>query len=359
MYGPPRNPLDYARLIEQSFNMDRDYAAAWPRRVGVRNIRVLRERGRAVAGLGLLHMGQWFGGRRVGCDGLAAVGTLPEDRGTGAGSRLMAHALREMRAPISTLFPSTRPFYAKVGYGHAGVWYRYSIDPARIGVSDRSLPMRRATKRDHARIRAIHEARARIGTGLLDRNAVLWKRMFAKKYVYVVGRDEGYLIYDHTDPPGSHRYDLFAHDVAALTPAAARRILTFFADHATLFRSAQWPGGPVDPLHAHTAAGGWTIERTMPWMIRLVDVRRALEARGYDSAVAAEVHLDVQDDLLPRNRGRWIVEVRGGRARVRRGGRGAVRMDVGELAGLYSGFASRPGFPAIFAGPAPSLIQHF
>jgi predicted acetyltransferase len=75
------------------------------------------------------------------------------------------------------------------------------------------------------------------------------------------------------------------------------------------------------------------------------------------------------------NARRIVLEVAKGRASVRRGGRGDVRLDVASLAPLYTGYLSAEalasvgrvsGAPdrlalasAVFAGPAPWMADGF
>lgn len=75
-------------------------------------------------------------------------------------------------------------------------------------------------------------------------------------------------------------------------------------------------------------------------MLRLLDVRRALESRGYPEAVSARLELEVQDDCIPENSGRFVLDVSGGKAEVRTGGSGRLRLHVRGLAALYTGFLS-------------------
>ena len=73
-------------------------------------------------------------------------------------------------------------------------------------------------------------------------------------------------------------------------------------------------------------------------MLRIVDVRRALERRGWSPHLRGELHLDVRDELLRDNARRWVLEVSGGHAEVREGGSGAVAIDMRGLAALYAGY---------------------
>lgn len=110
-------------------------------------------------------------------------------------------------------------------------------------------------------------------------------------------------------------------------------------------------------------------------MLRLLDVRRALESRGYPEAVSARLELEVQDDCIPENSGRFVLDVSGGKAEVRTDGSGRLRLHVRGLAALYTGFLSHvdlgllrlaEGEPrdlalagALFSGPPPAMPEIF
>src|SRR5690349_11597851 len=61
----------------------------WVDLLGTDNFREVRVGGQVAAGLGYLHMGQWFGGASVPCVGITAVGVAPEHRGSGLGSAMI------------------------------------------------------------------------------------------------------------------------------------------------------------------------------------------------------------------------------------------------------------------------------
>ena len=110
-------------------------------------------------------------------------------------------------------------------------------------------------------------------------------------------------------------------------------------------------------------------------MLRVLDLPAAIAARGFPPGMTAELHLDVADDLLEENRGRWRVRIADGRAAAERGGRGDLRIDVRGLAALYTSYAGAgdlaasglaEGTPgalaaaaAAFAGPLPWLADFF
>ena len=110
-------------------------------------------------------------------------------------------------------------------------------------------------------------------------------------------------------------------------------------------------------------------------MLRVVDLPKAITARGFAPGVEGSVEIEVEDDLLPANAGRWTIRVAGGRGRCVRGGRGRVKADARGLAPIYTGrespFALRAAgrvdgpdgelarLGALFAGPAPWMRDGF
>src|ERR1700752_1997217 len=110
-------------------------------------------------------------------------------------------------------------------------------------------------------------------------------------------------------------------------------------------------------------------------MIRVVDVHRALEERGYPAGLETELHLVVKDELIAANDDKFVVRIAGGRAEVRRGGEGRITTGIRGLAPIWSGFltplmAKRCGLldgpdddlaraAAAFAGPAPWMPDMF
>jgi len=387
-YGPPRSDEDVAAIKEilgRSFAVteeeDRD---AWVERTGTENFRVLRRDGRPAGVLALLEMGQWFGGRCVPMTGVSAVGVEPAARGRGVALEMMRLALEEMRekgAAISTLFPATQTLYRAAGYEVAGCLWDVTIPVVEIGMRDREPDMRPIEAEDAETVEAAYRRLALRTPGFLDRGDFVWSRVRkphkhpAQGYLV---EEEGevtgyvYLSSKFKDRTGIH---IFLHDVVALTPAAGRRILSLLSDHRSLGREVRWCGAPNDSLVHLLPEGNYTLKLDCPWMVRMVDVRAALEGRGYPDGLEAELHLEVRDDLFPANEGRFLLRVAEGRGRVSEGGRGELKMHVRGLASLYTGHLSPavliasdfleapeealPAAEAVFAGSAPWMSDMF
>lgn len=345
--------------------------------------RVIRRAGKVAAGLHIWRAGQWFGGRRVPMAGIAGVGVAVEHRGTGAGSALMRATLEDLHAdgfPISALYPATQSVYRQAGYEQAGVYVGYKLPTASIDTRDRALELRPADKSDRDRMRQAYEVRARRSSGNLDRHERLWDQALPgteerlRSYIVAAaGEVQGYASFTHSyeDDVGH----IWCRDVVALTRGAARRLLTMFADHRSQVKFVHWEGAPADALLLALAEQCCEVTERLLWMLRIVDVRTALESRGYPEGLEAELQLDVRDDVLAWNNARFTLQVSGGKAKVRRGGRGRLVVDVRGLAPLYTGHAGAAELQAtgyvegaqreldaatrVFGGPSPWMPDFF
>jgi predicted acetyltransferase len=79
------------------------------------------------------------------------------------------------------------------------------------------------------------------------------------------------------------------------------------------------------------------IKNQKRWMLRIVDVYKALQLRGYPLGIETELHLAVQDDLLAVNNDKFILSIANGRGEVTQGGKGELQLDIKGLASLYTG----------------------
>lgn len=375
------------RAISQALffpDVDQDL---WLQRERPENVRVARVAGTVAGGLILQPMGQWFGGRSVPMSAVRAVGVAPEHRATGVASHLMRAALLELREKgmsLSTLFPATQPVYRRAGYERAGVRLRYRLPAAAIDVRERDPAIRVKRHDDDAIMRDLYTHRARRTNGNLDRNDWYWQRIHdplprgTTHYAYLVEGDsatEGYVVYAHSPTATPHRNEIDVIDWAARTPRAMQRLLTFLADHRSMVEWINLCGPPADPALMQLGEQRAAVSARIDWMLRIVNVPAALQARGYPPGLTAELHLDVTDDLLNSNTGRYVLHVAEGAGHVTQGGRGDLHIEIRGLAALYTGYMSPTDLEltgllsgpdeafstasTIFAGPAPWMPDIF
>lgn len=372
-FGPPRSDAQsaaFAHVLAHSFGRTDAEAAEWVAHHDRANLRILCRGDEVEGGLILIHMGQYFNGTPIPMVGIQGVGVAPGARGRGVASELMQRCLREFHSagtPLSTLYPANQTLYRRLGYEQAGHRFEVHIPLHRIGAR---TPMRggdgltvreaRCEGADRERIRALSTRFASSCQGALDRTDAVWKRIEApsssrgepsRLFLIERGRTlEGYIFLTQSVPPtttGPNRFNVHIHDMAAITPAAINRLWAFLAGYATVGNELIWFTGPMNPLLL--ALPEQTYKPMLlrdHWMLRLVDLQAALEQRDWPRGIDARLTLDVKDESLNANTGRWSIRCADGRAKARKLDRGvkprgpSISCDIGALASLYAGFAS-------------------
>lgn len=385
-YGPVTEAdLDaLAGMLAAALRLDPEGFPAWMRdTVGLANWRQVRRGGRLVAGLGIHPEGQYFGGRELGCAGIACVGIPVSARGQGLSAVLLRETMTELRAggtPLACLYASAFPVYRKAGFERAGTYTRYRLALAAPRRPDRSLELEEAVGARVDLARDLYAALAPAQPGNLARRTEhFWRNALGLRggpphHVLLVHDEDGpagYAVVDHGRQAGPLR----ALDVRWRTPAAARRLWVALTDQATMADGLVYAGAPGDAFFHVVDDPRPRIEESLDWMLRLVDVDWALSQRGYPPGFQGRLALHVEDDFLPANAGPRVLTVSGGAGRVEPGGAGAVRLDVRDLACLFSGSrtahelatvgslradeADLVALDAAFAGPAPWMADRF
>jgi predicted acetyltransferase len=302
----------------------------------------------------------------------------------------MRAALEEARrdgVALSSLYPAAPPLYRAAGYEAAGTRIVYRVDLGSLGAGGRDPDLRVvSTPVDEQAMHAAYDARVRPLCGPTDRARAshFWPRVFdaaegdARAYlVEGEGGVEGYVVVpERPTAEQQAARELALRDIVALTPAAGARLIRFLVDHRSIWRTATFAGGPSEPLLQMSREGRRSeVTDLWRWMLRVLDVRAALEQRGWSPSVRGELHVEVRDPLLRENNRRWVLDVANGRAEVREGGSGSLTLDVRGLAALYSGYMPAQELraaglaageeeaialaSALFAGPAPWTPDFF
>ncbi|MEM7593439.1 MAG: GNAT family N-acetyltransferase [Cyanobacteria bacterium P01_A01_bin.83] len=314
-------------------------------RIGRENFRVIADQGRVIGGLAIYNMGQWFDSKTVSMAGIAAVGVAPEYRGQGVANQLLKQTIQELyskQIPISVLYPATQIPYRKVGYEQGGSSCRWKLPTANIELKERTLAMNLIEDRDSKRhiFEDIYRQQARLNNGNLDRNEAIWQTVLelpekGKLYAYLIGsptKPEGYVIFTQEQERISIR------DWALLTAAAAKRVWTFLGDHRSQIKEVTWWGSPVNHFLLLLPEQSGIVEKQSNWMLRIIDLPIALTQRGYPPELSAQLHLEIKDDLLPANNGKFCLRVFQGKGEIERGGNGDFQLNICHFASLYAGF---------------------
>lgn len=341
---------------------------------------------------------QIYGGRAVASTGIAAVAVALEGRSKGISRMLMSGFLRDGHnrgLPLSILYMSTIAAYRPHGYEVAGSRVRYQLPLEHL---PRQQPLR-VTAWDDDDLDDVQDCLQRVAAtsnGMMARPPWWWRqRVFGQlgdsKFLYryrVVedGRTTGFLVYT---TQYEHRADfpvhwavepecvaIVARDLFWETEPAGRSLLGFLAAQRTVGTNVYWTGPPNDPIVAFIPEHLPQTQAAYQWMSRLVHVANALEGRGYPSDLRLDLSFEVVDDVLPGNTGGYRLTLDGGHARVERMESAPMRITVGGLAAIYSGWwspaaAAAAGhitgaserdlasLAAAFAGPQPWLNEFF
>lgn len=329
------------RILTQCFNAPPMMESAFLNRIGIDNARVLFDRSEMVGGFGMLYLGQWYNGVSVPMVGISGVGIAPEHRGKGAAIALMQNALQELHdrnVPISVLYPATQILYRKAGYEQAGIRCTWEIPTATIQIKTKALSLF-TTPLAIDQFSSMYEQQARSINGNLNRNEVIWQNLLDAKdkalYAYRIGADEGYVIFETWDD--GENVNIAIRDWALLTPSAIDQFWTFLSQHRSQIETIRWKSAPIDALTLGLPEQTARVRSLDRWMLRIVDLKAAIQQRRYPASVSAELHLEVQDDWFSRNTGKFVLTIENGVGQLTKGGRGDLRIGIRDLSPLYTG----------------------
>jgi predicted acetyltransferase len=304
--------------------------------------------------------------RRVPMAGLTWVAVHPDHRRRGVLRELIRHHLHGLHEeglePISGLFASEAVIYQRFGYGGAAPAVRLTIPSGtrlrplesatdvrtqlHEAAGDPALAERADQVFERSSTRPGWVSRPPVAMQYLlrdrpelHRGSELKKMLVATSGAQPAGGMTGYAVLRRTPawkdgaPNGTVEVlELVGSDAPTLH-ALWSRVLGF-----DLMAEVQVPlVGPDDPLLAWVEdPRSMASRRTDALWLRLVDVDRALVARGY--AHDLDVVLDVRDQLCPWNARRWRLAVAGEQVRCEPTTDPAdVTLDVRDLAAAYLG----------------------
>jgi predicted acetyltransferase len=309
---------------------------------------VAERRGTIVAQALLLALKSSFGGRRVDIGGIASLAVAPSLRGQGIGTALMQHLhdVSDRRGEAMTMLYAYRQgFYRRLGYGATASRRRLSLDTRSIPTRWRELGrdgVRAARGSDRAAIRSTYAQAAERASGWIARPARYWDQLFARERVVLLVARGGYVAFALEKEHTYAECILVVEELVACDPETRRALLgalAAFRDQASEIHIEVPEGDPllyalVDPDGRRY--GSEAVEHELGVvvggpMIRLTDVPRAIEARGYRAGGSFDVV--VPDDALAIG-----VRIEDGRAEVgpAKGG-GALRTTRAGLGALLFG----------------------
>ncbi len=325
--------------------------------------------GEIVAQAFLFPLEAWFGGRAVRVGAIASLGVAPEVRGRGIGNALLhhLHVAADVRGDALTMLHAFRQsFYARLGYGTTSSRRRLVIDPCSIPASWRALARGRVRRARGGDKEGIHDAYARSAaraSGWLTRTEVLWDRRLARerRQFFVADRPAsegggsvaGYVAFELVQSEAHAATKVVVDELAADDDVTRLALLGSLAALRDQIVAIELEVDDRDPLeHALVDSDGrrhgtHSVEHDLGTivggpMVRIEDVPRAIEARGYatDGVLDIVVHAAEGETNGAGEEIAVSVRVTGGRAEVSaatRGAASALRTTRATLSSLLYG----------------------
>jgi predicted acetyltransferase len=331
--------------------------------------------GGRLVGSALYHdLRQWWRGRPVPMAGVGGVQVAPECRGRGVGRAVMtalAQLMTERGYPLSVLYPATMTIYRSLGWEIAGHLHE-ALLPARalsaLAKPDPRIPetpempadsgaagIRRPGPDDAAEV---IEVIGRTHADARDCGPITWDVDTMRRWLTRPGRYADSDRYAYLAPDGFLGYrwqrgheEIFIDRVVAASAATTRALWAVAASNSSVAQTARAQVGPSDPLWWMLREQDANIAERESWMLRLLDAPAAIAARGFP-AVDLAVPLQITDDLMAANSGRWELTVQAGVGRLfadltkpgaapadpaSGGGRTPLALSARGLAALYAG----------------------
>jgi predicted acetyltransferase len=322
-----------------SLEARREFYTEHPR-FSIRDVRVGELDGEIVASLVLYPLLAWVRGVRLPLSGIGSVAVSPEHRRRGVGEALVRACLRDMRQrgdTMSMLYAFRSDFYSKFGWSLVERTSLLSLPPSVLPPSDEARRVRKLRIPDRPAVQELFDHHVQSnGHFALARRPEWWeKRLWTYDGEWVVyegrrrGSIEGYLQYQVDAGDGPWKLVVTVNEFVASTPAAHRGLWGYL--HALRDQTVEVvtsvPGDDLWPAvlgDARNESGEFKLSVIRSTghlgygaMLRLVDVKGALEVLPVSPHARGELTLEVVDPVLPQNARGWRVTAREGRLLVR------------------------------------------
>jgi predicted acetyltransferase len=331
----------------------RDFYTDHPR-FELKDVRVGELDGELVASLVLYPFHAWVRGERLAVTGIGSVAVSPEHRRRGIADALLHSTLGEMRArgdAWSMLYSFRGEFYRRFGWGLVETPTLLSVPPSALPAADEARHVRRARTADRPLVQALYDqvVKAR-GHFTLARRPAWWeRRLWGYEGEWLVfertrGQVEGYLQLQVDSGEGPWKLVITVNEFVAATAAAHRGLAGYLhglRDQAVEVVMA----APGDAPWAAQLADAANLRGEMKLgvlrsaghagygaMLRMLDVKAALEQLPVAPSAQGELVIDVLDDVLSHNAGSWRVNAREGGLKVRPEPAAAARSKLPRLA---------------------------
>lgn len=278
-------------------------------------------------------------GGKVPAAGVSLVGVLPSHRRRGVLTRMMREQLQrvhERGEPIAVLWASEGNIYQRYGYGTATMYSKIDLDRDRAQFRNPSPAVGQMRILDADKtvdvLADVYDRVCDVTPGMFERSRAWWEAstlhdsederdgggpLFRAVWEHD-GRAEAYALYrlhqEWDTMPIGH---VLVKEAIGTSPLATREIWRFLIGIDLVARIKAIAQPAVHPLLLMLAEPRRLRARLSDaLMVRIIDVKAALEARSYASD--GTIAFDLSDPQFDHNQGRWQLRVESSKAAVER-----------------------------------------
>ncbi|WP_068505612.1 GNAT family N-acetyltransferase [Paenibacillus kribbensis] len=266
------------------------------------------------AKLTLLPLQVYIHGQVFKMGGIAGVATWPEKRRGGMVSRLLTHALKEMKSAgqsLSFLHPFSFAFYRKFGWETYTEYKKYVIPIDKFPAKLKTEGIVKRDIKDISELNQVYQAYASCYNGTLVRDKEWWQERILNEncrtvvYYSEAGTPQGYALYKIEDK------QLNCDELVYENETARRALWTYFANHDSMITQGKFIYVPADDNLPFLLDDPRIQQETVPYFMgRIVDAAAFVEKYPFE-AIGEETRLtlNLSDRYAPWNEGVWTLTI--------------------------------------------------
>ncbi|MEE4565333.1 enhanced intracellular survival protein Eis [Paenibacillus polymyxa] len=266
------------------------------------------------AKLTLLPLQVYIHGQVFDMGGIAGVATWPEKRRGGMVSRLLTHALEEMKTAgqsLSFLHPFSFAFYRKFGWETYTEYKKYVIPIDKFPAKLKTEGIVKRDIKNISELDQVYQSYASRYNGTLVRDKAWWQeRILNENYRTVLyytdaGDPQGYALYKIEDK------QLNCDELVYENETARRALWTYFANHDSTITQGKFIYVPADDNLPFLLDDPRIQQETVPYFMgRIVDAVAFVERYPFEQiGEETSLTLHLTDRYAPWNEGVWRLTI--------------------------------------------------